>query len=64
MNWKDEIVDEVRSHREAYAARFNYDIAQIVQDLKRKEETRHSARLADLQPLEPHSEVVNTSNAD
>jgi hypothetical protein len=51
MNWKDEIVEEVRSRREAYAAQFNYDIARIVEDLKRKE-ARHPDRLADLQPLE------------
>jgi hypothetical protein len=29
MNLSDEIVDEVRAAREAYAARFNYDLAEM-----------------------------------
>jgi hypothetical protein len=40
MNVKDEIVDEVRAIREAYAARFNYDLAEIYRDLKTKEQSR------------------------
>jgi hypothetical protein len=63
MNWKDEIVEEVRARRESYAARFNYDIGRIFEDLKAKEEARHSDRRADLRPLEPHAEVVNTEDA-
>jgi hypothetical protein len=31
LNWKDEIVEEVRARRESYAAQFNYDIHQIVE---------------------------------
>ena len=27
MKWKDEIVEEVRKVREAYAAQFDYDLA-------------------------------------
>jgi hypothetical protein len=38
----DPIVDEVRKVREAYAARFNYDLEAIFQDLKRQE--RESGR--------------------
>jgi hypothetical protein len=52
MNWEDEIVEEVRKARDAYAARFNYDIAAICKDLKAKEQARGS-KIADLQPLEP-----------
>ncbi len=37
MMWKDEIVEETRQAREAYTARFNYDIAAICRDLKAKE---------------------------
>ena len=33
----DPIVDEVRRVREAHAARFNYDLAAICADLKKKE---------------------------
>jgi hypothetical protein len=29
MMWKDEIVEEVRAVREAYAARFDYDVARM-----------------------------------
>lgn len=38
----DPIVKEVRRVREAYAARFNYDLEAIFQDLKRQE--RESGR--------------------
>lgn len=37
MNWSDPIVDEVRRVRDAYAARFNYDLRAIVRDLKEQE---------------------------
>ena len=33
----DPIVEEVRKAREAYAAKFNYDLEAIVADLKRQE---------------------------
>lgn len=38
----DEIVDEVRAIREAHAARFNYDLSAIYEDLK-KSESEHIA---------------------
>ena len=34
MNDSDPIVDEVRRVREAYAARFNYDLRAMFQDIK------------------------------
>jgi hypothetical protein len=37
MTWSDPIVDEVRRAREAYAARFNYDLRAIFRDLKEQE---------------------------
>jgi len=37
MSWSDPIVDEVRRARDAYAARFNYDLRAIFRDLKEKE---------------------------
>jgi len=52
MNLKDEIVEEVRAAREAYAARFNYDLAEMYKDLKAKEQA-HSCNIAALQPVEP-----------
>ena len=37
MTWSDPIVDEVRKARDAYAARFNYDLRAIYRDLKEQE---------------------------
>jgi hypothetical protein len=37
MTWSDPIVEEVRRVREAYAARFNYDLQAMYRDLKEKE---------------------------
>src|SRR5438874_8718771 len=37
MTWSDPIVDEARRARDAYAARFNYDLRAIYRDLKEQE---------------------------
>ena len=37
MTWSDPIVDEVRRARDAYAARFGYDLQAIFRDLKEQE---------------------------
>ena len=58
MNSKDEIVDEVRGARVAYAARFNYDLAEMYKDLKAKEQTR--SNIAALQPLEPQLDTATS----
>ena len=55
MKWKDEIVEEVRAAREAYAARFDYDLARMFEDLKKKEEQNPAPR-ANLKPLKPHEQ--------
>jgi len=52
MNLKDEIVEEVRAAREAYAARFHYDLAEMYKDLKAKEQAR-DRNIATLQTVEP-----------
>ena len=53
----DPIVQEVRQAREAYAARFNYDLAAMIADLQRRtEEARRAGReVVSLppRPLEP-----------
>lgn len=60
MEWKDEIVEEVRAARNAYAARFHYDLRQIAEDLKAKE-AQHPTRMADLRPVEPRAEINRTN---
>lgn len=63
MNAKDEIVEEIRTTRESYAARFNYDLAAIYADLKAKERiTDHL--IASLQPLELHLHGVRAGAGD
>ena len=52
MEWKDEIVEEVRAARDAYAAKFDYDLERIMEDLKAKE-ALHPERIAKLRPVEP-----------
>jgi hypothetical protein len=56
MKWKDEIVEEVRTAREAYAAQFDYDLKRMLEDLRKKEEEDPAPR-ANLkpQPLKPHA---------
>jgi hypothetical protein len=48
----DEILDEVRSAREAYAARFDFDLARMLEDLKQKEQQNPNPK-ANLKPLKP-----------
>jgi hypothetical protein len=55
MKWKDEIVEEVRTAREAYAAQFDYDLERMFEDLKKKEELNLAPR-ANLKPLKPHEQ--------
>ena len=55
MKWKDEIVEEVRAVREAYAAQFDYNLQRIFEDLKKKEEEDPAPR-ADLKPLKPREQ--------
>jgi hypothetical protein len=55
MKWKDEIVEEVRAARDAYAAQFDYDLKRMFEDLKKKE-PEDPAPHADLKPLTPHKE--------
>lgn len=51
-----EIVEEVRAARNAYAARFEYDLPRIAADLKVKE-AEHPARMADLRPVQPQPQL-------
>jgi hypothetical protein len=56
----DEIVDEVRAVRAAHAAKFNYDLRAIYEDLKKSE----AGHLADGHPfVEPPSSPVLPNTA-
>jgi hypothetical protein len=55
MKWKDEIVEEVRTIRESYAAQFDYDLVRIFEDLKKKEEQNPGPR-ANLKSVTPHEQ--------
>lgn len=35
--WADEVLEEVRRIREEHAARFNYDLRAVMEDLRRRE---------------------------
>lgn len=50
--WKDEIVEEVRRNREAYAARFNFDLQAMYRDLK-KAEKKSKRKKVSLKPKKP-----------
>ena len=63
MTWSDPIVDEVRRARDAYAARFNYDLRAIFRDLK-EQEKRSGRQIVsyaeDDQQFEPNMAVKPT----
>lgn len=50
--WVDEIVEETRKAREEYAAKFGYDIAAIVADVKEKEKLSERT-VVSLPPKQP-----------
>jgi len=52
MKEKDGIIEEVRAVREAYAARFDYDLAEMYKDLKAREQA-NQRKLAVVEPLTP-----------
>ena len=50
--WRDEIVEEVRKNREAYASKFNFDLQAMYQDLK-KAEQKSKRKLVSFKPKKP-----------
>ena len=50
--WTDEIVEEVRKAREEYAAKFDYDLEAIYNDLKASE-SRAEGKIVSLTPKGP-----------
>ncbi len=63
----DPIVAEVRKAREAFAARFNYDLAAMVADLQRRtEEARRAGRKVVAlrpKPVEPTAQPTQAGGA-
>ncbi|NCJ08560.1 hypothetical protein GS597_19010 [Synechococcales cyanobacterium C] len=55
----DPIVEEIRQIREAYAARFNYNLKAIYQDLKRLEQKNPRPHRRRLPKRIMEGEVVN-----
>lgn len=49
--WRDEIVEDVRKAREECAAKFDYDLEAVYQDLKRQEK-RGNRTVVSLPPKE------------
>lgn len=47
--WKDEIVEEVRRVRDEYAAKFDYDLDAIYEDIK-KQENQSQRKVVSLPP--------------
>ena len=57
--WHDPIVDDIHRVREAYAAKFNHDIAAMVRDLQEKAKQRQEHPVEFLpQPLQPQVQQV------
>lgn len=50
--WKDEIVEEVRKNREQYAAKFNFNLQAMYEDLK-KAEKKSKRRKFSFKPKKP-----------
>ncbi len=50
----DEIVEEIRRHREAHAASMDYDLKRIIEDLQRQEE-QSGAKVVNRPPRKPVS---------
>ncbi len=57
--WKDEIVEEVRKYREAYAAKFNFDLQAMYEDLK-KAERKSNRKKVSFKPKKPSSVELKT----
>jgi hypothetical protein len=62
--WNDPIVEEVRKVREEHAARFDFDLERIFQDLK-EQEKKGGRKVVSLPPKRPQEVVPGqTRTAD
>ncbi|HJX27204.1 MAG TPA: hypothetical protein VJ885_04780 [Thermoanaerobaculia bacterium] len=56
--WNDPIVEEVRKVREEHAARFDYDLERIFQDLK-EQEKKSGRKVVSLPPKRPQEAATS-----
>ncbi len=56
---RDPIVEAVRKHREEYAKRFNYDLAAICRDLRKKQKAS-GEKVVSLPPKRPKKVAMKT----
>lgn len=59
--WNDPIVEEVRKIREEHAARFDFDLEKIFQDLK-EQERRSGRKVVSLPPKRPQEVATRTAD--
>jgi hypothetical protein len=52
--WTDEIVEDVRKAREEYAAKFNYNLEEIYEDVK-QQQMQSGRKIVSLPPREPET---------
>ena len=60
--WNDPIVEEVRKTREEHAARFDYDLEKIFQDLK-EQERQSNRKVVSLPPKRPLEVAADQASA-
>ena len=60
--WKDEIVEEVRKYREEYAAKFNFDLQAMYEDLK-KAERKSKHKKVSFKPKKPSRVELKTKSS-
>ena len=57
--WNDEIVEEVRKNREAYASKFNFDLQAMYEDLKKAEKKSKHKKIT-FKPKKPIKIEIKT----
>ena len=58
----DEIVEEIRRHREAHAASLDYDLKRITRDLQRQAEEQSDTDLVTRPPRNPLASMKRPSS--
>jgi len=58
--FKDPIVEEVRAIRQQHAARFNYDLRKIAEDLRKKQEQTYQLAQKVVQQALPDGSLISS----